>query len=151
MKKTWIVVLGVLLLLFIWSQSVAPVAQSAKESRWLTENIINPILHRVGLDVVEDRVVRKMAHVTEFFLLSVVVAQLWGGNVLRTVYTGFTVAFLDESIQLLSKRGALIADVWIDMIGVTLGTLVGCLLWGLVQWRKRRKNERRSRRGRREE
>lgn len=151
MKKTWIVVLGVLLLLFIWSQSVAPVAQSAKESRWLTENIINPILHRVGLDAVEDRVVRKMAHITEFFLLSVVVAQLWGGNVLRTVYTGFTVAFLDESIQLLSKRGSLIADVWIDMIGVTLGTLVGCLLWGLVQWGKRRKNRRSGRRGKREE
>lgn len=151
MKKTWIVVLGVLLLLFIWSQSVAPVAQSAKESRWLTENIINPILHCVGLDAVEDRVVRKMAHITEFFLLSVVVAQLWGGNVLRTVYTGFTVAFLDESIQLLSKRGSLIADVWIDMIGVTLGTLVGCLLWGLVQWGKRRKNRRSGRRGKREE
>lgn len=151
MKKTWIVILGVLLLLFIWSQSVAPVAQSAKESRWLTENIINPILHCVGLDAVEDRVVRKMAHITEFFLLSVVVAQLWGGNVLRTVYTGFTVAFLDESIQLLSKRGALIADVWIDMIGVTLGTLVGCLLWEFCRWMKRQKHGRRNRRGKREE
>ncbi len=146
MKKTWIVVLGILILLFIWLQSVAPVAQSAKESRWLTENVINPILHRVGLDAVEDRVVRKMAHITEFFLLSVVVAQLWGGNVLRTVYTGFTVAFLDESIQLLSRRGALIADVWIDMIGVTLGTLVGCLLWEFCRWIKRHKHRRKSRR-----
>lgn len=37
----------------------------------------------------------------------------------------FTVAFLDESIQILSGRGSLISDIWVDLIGVVIGIVVG--------------------------
>ncbi len=134
MKRNWIITLSILILLFIWLQSAVPVTQSARESKWLTRNVINPILQCVGLEAVEDRVVRKAAHITEFFLLSVIAAQFWGGKPIQTIYTGLTAAFLDESIQLLSNRGALISDVWIDMIGVGAGTIAGCLIWWLVKW-----------------
>lgn len=37
---------------------------------------------------------------------------------------GHSVAFIDESIQLLSGRRAMIQDVWIDLTGVAAGFLL---------------------------
>lgn len=139
MKKIWMIILSVVILVFIWGQSAIPTAQSAKESGWLTNHIINPILQFIGLESVRDHVVRKAAHITEFFVFSAVVAQLWKGRPLGTLFTGLLVAFLDESIQILSHRGAQVSDVWIDLIGVVLGTLVGCLVWWLNKRIRRRK------------
>ena len=139
MKRIWIVILSIAILLFIWGQSIIPVAQSAEESGWITNNIINPILQFIGLEGVRDHVVRKAAHITEFFVFSVVAAQLWMGKPVGTLITGLLVAFLDESIQILSHRGSQISDVWIDLVGVMLGTLVGCLIWRMSErgWQRK--------------
>ena len=139
MKRIWVIILSVAILLFIWGQSAIPTAQSARESGWLTENIINPILQLIGLDGVRDHVVRKAAHITEFFVFSAVIAQLWKGRPLGTLLTGLLVAFLDESIQILSHRGAQVSDVWIDLIGVAAGTLAGCLIWWIGERTRRHK------------
>lgn len=139
MKRIWIVILSIAILLFIWGQSIIPVAQSAEESGWITNNIINPILQFIGLEGVRDHVVRKAAHITEFFVFSVVAAQLWMGKPVGTLITGLLVAFLDESIQILSHRGSQISDVWIDLVGVMLGTLVGCLIWRMSERVRQRK------------
>ena len=139
MKRIFVIILSIVILMFIWGQSAIPTAQSAKESRWLTDNIVNPILQFIGLEGVRDHVVRKAAHITEFFILSVVVAQLWMGNPIGTLITGLLVAFLDEIIQILSHRGAQISDVWIDLGGVVLGTLVGCMIWRMAEWIRQHK------------
>ena len=46
--------------------------------------------------------------------------------------TGFVAAFLDESVQIFSKRGASVTDIWIDLIGVAVGTLLGIMLWKAI-------------------
>lgn len=43
----------------------------------------------------------------------------------RSFYFGFTLAFLDESLQVITGRGALVTDIWIDLIGVVLGMGIG--------------------------
>ena len=93
------------------------------------EKVINPILQSIGLDAMGHNLVRKLAHVAEFFAFSVFVTLFWSGHFIRAFISGLVVAFLDESIQLLSKRGAQISDVWIDLIGVITGVAVGCLIW----------------------
>ncbi len=120
--------LTLLTLLFIWGQSALPVKDSAAESNWLRETIVNPLLRMVGVGPVSDHIVRKAAHVTEFFLLSLFAALFLRRKAPLALPLCFAVAFLDESIQLLSDRGAQVSDVWIDLIGVALGTALGCLL-----------------------
>lgn len=97
-----------------------PPSLSSQESSWITIHIIQPILNLFSADVASEAVLRKFAYFTEFLVLSVLVSAL-SDKRLISFYICFTVAFLDESIQLLSGRGSQIQDVWIDLIGVLLG------------------------------
>lgn len=115
-------------LVFIFVQSMLPQSVSANESNWLTEKILNPFLRLFGLGPLTDHTVRKIAHMTEFAVLSALLLQCFRGRFLKSFCSGFAAAFLDESIQLLSGRGASIADVWIDLLGVAIGVLLGILL-----------------------
>ena len=101
---------------------------SAQESGWITEHIIAPVLALFGVDEVSTHLVRKIAHVSEFLLLALLVCAYLKGRVIKGFYVCFTVAFLDESIQLLSGRGSLISDVWVDLIGVVLGAAMASLV-----------------------
>ena len=100
-----------------------PEVKSAHESMWITENIINPILFHFGV-VADKDVVRKVVHALEFCILSIVIS-LWLKKPVRSFYLGFTLTFLDESLQLISGRGALITNIWIDLIGVAVGMGIG--------------------------
>lgn len=122
-KRNVLIVLTVAMLLFIWGQSLLPRELSAEESGWFTTHIINPLLGLFGLSV-KGALVRKLAHVTEYAVLSFLLTLLFHGSVKRVLPLGFTVAFLDESIQILSNRGAMIQDVWIDLLGVLIGYIL---------------------------
>lgn len=117
-----------LVLLFIFVQSLLPQSVSADESSWLTEKILDPIASFFGLGPVSHQIVRKLAHIFEFTVLSALLALSCRGRVIKSFGFGFLFAFLDESVQLLSGRGALVSDIWIDLCGVALGTLLGLLL-----------------------
>lgn len=130
MKKRWIIILAAVCIGFILIHSMIPESKSAQESLWFTTHVINPLLSRFGI-VADKDVVRKIAHAVEFGILSIAVFAFWksrnkriGQIVLKTVYTGFTLAFLDESLQVVTGRGALITDIWIDLIGVGIGTII---------------------------
>ena len=110
---------------FIWGHSLVPMDMSAQESGWITEHIIAPILALFGVDEVSNHLVRKFAHASEFLLLALLVCAYLRGSVIKGFYVCFTVAFLDESIQILSGRGSLISDIWVDLIGVVIGIVVG--------------------------
>lgn len=122
-KRNVLIALTVAMLLFIWGQSLLPRELSAEESGWFTTHIINPLLGLFGLSV-KGALVRKLAHVTEYTMLSILLTLLFRGNVKRVLSLGFAAAFLDESIQILSKRGAMIQDVWIDLLGVLIGYIL---------------------------
>lgn len=93
------------------------------QMRWL-----NPILKQLGLTAIDKDVVRKIAHVVEFFLLSILTSIFWKRKPIRNLYTGLIVALLDETIQVFTGQGALVTDIWIDMIGVGIGTVISCLV-----------------------
>ena len=126
MKKSWIIVVVVICVVFILFQSAVPESKSFYESYWFTENVINPLLHNFGITADKD-VVRKLAHVIEFCILSIVI-MLCLKKSIRACYAGFILAFIDESLQVVTGRGALITDVWIDLIGVIVGVGIGCVL-----------------------
>lgn len=117
-----------LVLVFIFVQSILPQSVSADESGWVTEKILGPIFRQFGSQPPSQHAVRKAAHVLEFAVLSALLLLCFRGNVLNCVGAGFSSAFLDESLQMLSGRGAEIGDVWIDLIGIAAGTLLGLLI-----------------------
>ena len=109
MKRKWIILL-LICIGFILIHSVIPEIKSAHESLWITENIINPLLSHFGI-VADKEIVRKAAHAIEFCILTAV-AFLCFKNIVRSFYCGFTFAFLDESLQVITGRGALVTDIW---------------------------------------
>ena len=122
MKRKWIILI-LICMCFILIHSAIPENESAHESMWITENIINPLLSYFGI-VADKEIVRKAAHAIEFCGLTVVVFLCFKKPA-RSFYFGFTLAFLDESLQVITGRGALVTDIWIDLIGVVLGMGIG--------------------------
>ncbi len=137
MKKTTIRILIIIMLIFIWGHSAIPMNESAQESEWLRLKIIKPILNFFGLGGMSSHAVRKAAHITEYAILSVLLAIYWKNKPGIDVLCGFFTAFLDESIQLRSGRGAMVVDVWIDMIGVVIGFLLCRLIQALSKKKKK--------------
>lgn len=127
-KRIALLIVTGLTLVFIFGQSMLPQSVSAEESGWLTENVLNPVLDLLGIGPLTHHMVRKIAHVTEFAILSMLLTLCFRGQIVKSAGVGFAAAFLDESIQLLSGRGASITDVWIDLIGVAIGSVLGLLI-----------------------
>lgn len=125
MKKRWIF-LALICVGFIRIQSMIPESKSAHESLWFTSHVINPLLSRFGI-IADKDIVRKIAHAVEFCVLALIISIDWKKPV-RAFYAGFTLAFFDESLQVITGRGALITDIWIDLIGVGIGTLIGWII-----------------------
>ena len=134
------VILGVLLL-FIWGNSMLPVAQSAAESRTIGK-IITPFLELfVGQGNVTDHLVRKLAHFCEFGALGLTLGlilltkrQRNSFHISYMIFCGLAVAVADESIQLISAgRGAQIQDVLLDTAGVFFGLFVVVVLFYLIR------------------
>ncbi len=135
-RRTILAVIAILVLLFIWGQSLLSVSDSATESGWLRDKLVNPMLRLIGLGPISNRTVRKLAHVAEFFMLSLFTTLFMRGRAAHAFLICFAVAFLDETIQLLSRRGASVRDVWIDLIGTAIGTALG---WAIT--RRKRKTD----------
>lgn len=134
--KVFLCIAAALALVFIFGQSALPAKESSSESGWLTEHVLNPILRVFGLSVKED-FTRKLAHVAEYFVIGVLISLIWDAEPVKSIYSGFTAAFIDETIQIFADRGPMISDVWIDMAGVVLGYLLALLLI-LVRKKKRK-------------
>lgn len=116
---------------FILGHSAMPAEQSHAESTavlWSMERFFPFLTHKM---------VRKLAHFTEFFLLGCLLtgffAQPPKGSVLAPVLAGLLCAMMDETIQLyVPGRSGQITDVWLDAAGaaaaVVVLTLARCLL-----------------------
>lgn len=126
-KRIVLLIVTALVILFIFGQSILPQSVSADESGWVLNKLINPLLNLFDLKPMTHHAARKLAHVLEFTVLAFLLVPLWN-SIPRTFLSGFTVAFLDESLQLLTARGAQLQDVWIDLLGVALGILLAWLL-----------------------
>ena len=142
-KRVWLVIL-VIGMAFVWGHSMIPASGSAEESRIVGE-IIKPFLEIfVGEGNVTDHLVRKLAHFTEYgvlgFAMGANVALRLSGEPRNRVYRWtyglllmLAIAVVDESIQIVTPgRGAMVADVLLDMCGSLAGLLAAlavCACW----------------------
>ena len=133
-KKIKIIVTAVLLgltLSFIWINSCLTQDASGEESGNIY-NLCLPILNFIfGEGVITHAIFRKLAHFSEFFLLGLESNYLYflingvkKERLAEVISAGLFVAVIDESIQILSKRGPAVVDVLIDYSGYILATAI---------------------------
>ena len=129
--KTVLIILTVLQLAFIFSQSLFDAPSSTEESSTVLK-IVKPLFELfVGKGNVTENLVRKCAHFAEFAVLGVLtaaLARLYGRRRgLRYVFgllCCLASAVADESIQLISDgRSAEVRDVLIDLAGAAAGII----------------------------
>ena len=131
--KRWIlyIVLG-LIVFFIWDNSMQNGGSSDGFSLIFAEWLA-PIADKLGFYGniwALNRIVRKLAHLTEFTILGGVLyvvlrRYIEYGTVVKTIGVGIVIACLDEFIQLFSLgRSSQLSDVLIDTIGIIIGILV---------------------------
>lgn len=131
--KCWIlyIMLG-LIVFFIWDNSLQNGGTSDGFSLIFAEWLA-PIADKLGFYGniwALNRIVRKLAHLTEFTILGGVLyvvlrRYIEYGTVVKTIGVGIVIACLDEFIQLFSLgRSSQFSDVLIDTIGIIIGILV---------------------------
>ncbi|MDU8009120.1 MAG: VanZ family protein, partial [Veillonella sp.] len=121
-----------LIVFFIWDNSLQNGGNSDGFSlifaEWLT-----PVAHKLGFHGniwALNRVVRKLAHLTEFTILGGILYVILRryieyGTVVKTIGVGIVIASLDEFIQLFSLgRSSQLSDVLIDTVGIIIGISV---------------------------
>ena len=131
--KRWILYIVLcLIVFFIWDNSLQNGGTSDGFSlifaKWIA-----PIANKLGFYGniwALNRIVRKLAHLTEFTILGgilyvVLRHYIEYGTVVKTIVVGIVIASLDEFIQLFSLgRSSQLSDVLIDTVGIIIGISV---------------------------
>lgn len=131
--KRWILYIVLcLIVFFIWDNSLQNGGTSDGFSlifaKWIA-----PIANKLGFYGniwALNRIIRKLAHLTEFTILGGVLyvvlrRYIEYGTVVKTIVVGIVIANLDEFIQLFSLgRSSQLSDVLIDTVGIIIGISV---------------------------
>lgn len=141
MRKKISLVLLIVVILFIWGNSLQSADRSGERSGRVTE-IVNDVL-RTGNPITEH-IIRKQAHFAEFALEGMcVVLVLWTHGRLRrsqcgnVLLAGVLTALIDESIQAQTAgRWSSVADVWLDVAGFVTGACILAVCAFLMHRRK---------------
>ena len=136
--------LGILIALtlaFIWGNSVQGPAASENMS-----GSLKLWLEQFFHTVINEFLLRKAAHFSEYALLGVEFSLLLGlqrgqdgknlqcgRNLLDFPLIGMLCAVTDETVQIFSGRGSLVSDVWIDTAGFTTGFFLTVLLFLFIK------------------
>ena len=116
-----------LLVIFLFSN------QDGSTSTSLTNGILEKYLFFVDSDIF-FMIIRKMAHITEYFILGILVLNFINEfkvdkKIIISILICFILASFDEFHQLLiPDRTGRLLDVFIDMIGASLGILILSLI-----------------------
>ncbi len=148
-RRVFTVVIAALILLtlgFIWGNSLLSENASSTESE-AAHAFLKDFLDAVfGKDVITSGVLRKLAHGAEFFVLGAEVCALYAliaapktTGYLQLLQYGVYVAVIDESLQLLSSRGAEVKDVLIDFGGYVCATVIFIAVTSIVKLIKNKK------------
>lgn len=149
-RKISIIILSILIFLtlaFIWGNSMVPKGESGQGSSSIFNKIVKPITDFLfGKDNFTHAHFRKTIHAVEFFVLAVEIVCLYclinrlkGVNYFTIFTYGIFVAVLDEAIQILSNRGAMVLDVLIDYLGYVIGVSISYLILYICYKIKKRK------------
>ena len=143
--------LVILMLAFIWGQSMLPGDISENESSRILELVRPAVLilqrgfARSGFDFDEMFLVRKLAHFTEYAVLGALMFLLFlrpDGDARYILPMGLCLvsAGIDEGIQIFAvNRGPALKDLILDFTGSCAGILATGLIVVIVYYRLRRK------------
>ncbi len=129
---------AIAMLCFIWGNSMVPGAQSDAISIGF-RNFLAAKLNGISwINVPGNAVMRKLAHVTEFTVLGIILAIIIKGMMRVScgwvLLAGMSTALIDETIQLFTgSRTSSVKDVWIDMSGFCTGVIV--IMLAMFIWR----------------
>lgn len=122
-RRAYIIVIAITLA-FIWGQSCLSRAQSSAESEAVKGWLEGFLIGDTPLTRFIFTYIRKIAHFVEFGILGAELCaftysctEMTKKSKLYCVLFGPTVAIIDETIQIFSKRGSSITDVLIDSAG----------------------------------
>lgn len=116
-----------LLVIFLFSN------QDGSTSTSLTNGILEKYLFFVDSDIF-FMIIRKMAHITEYFILGILILNFINEfkvdkKIVISILICFILASFDEFHQLfIPDRTGRLLDVFIDMIGASLGILILSLI-----------------------
>lgn len=139
-------ILLVLLLGFIWGHSL----QNGTVSQAESQSVLHLTLARwgslPGMGYLNFYTIRKLAHLTEFAALGMVLSGLAGFYGKRSLFSvlcwGACVGAVDEWIQLFSPgRSAQLSDVVLDTCGVLAGALVLQLMYRLLRGKRTKEKD----------
>lgn len=128
----------VIAVLGVWAHSMLPPSISSGESGWVTNVLINPVWNFLFHTDLSTGVVRKLAHVFEYAVVGLLLCAAMDGSTKRVLMGCLIIAFLDETVQIFSGRGPMIADVWIDLVGASFGHAIG---WLFTAKKRAKQNE----------
>jgi len=150
-KRILTIVLIVLILVtivFIWSNSLQSIPESQARSLGFLARIKPFLGIFVGSGNVTDHLVRKLAHFTEFGALGCELALLLALQkrvswqlVVNCAFVAMVVALTDETIQIFTGRGSQVQDVWLDFAGACAGILFVLLIRLLITVARRKRNK----------
>ena len=123
-----------LLLIIIWLLVIFLFSnQDGSTSTSLTNGILEKYLFFVDSDIF-FMIIRKMAHITEYFILGILFLNFINEfkidkKIVVSILICFILASFDEFHQLfIPDRTGCLLDVFIDMIGASLGILILSLI-----------------------
>ncbi len=150
-RKVAVIVTSILIagtLSFILINSMLSRDTSAETSGKLFAFLKNAFDAVFGEGVITHAILRKLTHFGEFALLGFEICALYLflGNFkfikfLHIAPYGLFVAVLDESIQILSNRGAQVLDVLIDYSGYAFATVTVLVAYTIIYFVKKKKKE----------
>lgn len=144
--------LSVVCVIFIFANSMQPSVQSNESSSIFVDLIANiGSFFSIQPDIDSlTTIVRKTAHIAEYFLLSCLISvtfvsffQKVKSYVVHILFVGLSVAVIDEFIQThVSGRSGQVSDVLIDFCGVAAGLLIVLLVITLLDKKSKSRKHR---------
>ena len=135
LKRNVLIILFVLIICFIWGNSLLSAETSSRISNAVSELLTSFLGNGEGESAIDNTSVRKLAHFVEFFFLGIVASLLLRLLINDTrvgiALSGLLCLFIpvmDETIQIFTGRGPSLRDVWIDIGGYALGCLAVYLI-----------------------
>ena len=137
-KKRWILwILVFLTVAFVFGQSLMDKDTSNKQSVTVQEKIVEPV-HKAltGEDTIHYDI-RDIAHTVEFAILGLelvflIVSEKRIRRWLKAISYCGCIALVDETIQHFSGRAPQMLDIWYDILGAVVGSLIGVVLMLIV-------------------
>lgn len=135
-KITILLLLIAVTLCFIFGNSLQNQEQSSKQSTAVAE-AVKPIYQAITAKSDNgEPIIRKIAHFIEFSILGIELTLLFCavfdekerknhlGRIVCPLFCGLLAALTDETLQILSERGPMVSDVWLDFIAVCVSVSI---------------------------